>query len=116
MSPKYLTTRLVRPMITLPTTSLGTLKKFLTTHRDLMFRYIVTEISKGVETKSDRVDLFKFGETSYIAACRQDEYGMMLEQALSFFIEKEMYEDAAKCRDLLTKVKVEDTIRKSQLD
>jgi len=103
-------------MITLPTTSLGTLKKFLTTHRDLMFKYMVTEISKGVKTKSERVDLFKFGETNYIAACSQNEFNLILEQALSFFIEKEMYEDAAKCRDLLTKVKVEDIIRKSQSD
>ena len=103
-------------MITLPTTSLGTLKKFLTTHRDLMFKYLVTEISKGVEAKSKQVDMFTFGETNYMVACRQDEFGMILEQALSFFVEKEMYEDAANCRDLLTKVKVEDIIRKSQIE
>ena len=103
-------------MITLPTTSRGTLKKFLTTHRDLMFKYIVTEISKGVEAKSVRVDMFKFGDTNFIAACQQSEFGMILEQALSFFVEKEMYEDAANCRDLLIKVKVEDIIRKSQMD
>lgn len=103
-------------MITLPTTSLGTLKKFLTTHRDLMFKYLVTEISKGVEAKSDGVAMFKFGETNYIAMCQQNEFGIILEQALSFFVEKEMYEDAANCRDLLTKVKVEDIIRKSQMD
>ena len=103
-------------MITLPTTSLGNLKKFLTTHRDLMFKYLVTEISKGVEAKSKQVDMFKFGETKYIATCQQNEFGMVLEQALSFFVEKEMYEDAANCRDLLTKVKVEDIIRKSQIE
>lgn len=101
-------------MIELPTSSLGTLKKFLTTHRDLMFKYIVTEISKAVESENDRVDLFQFGKTKFVAACREDEYGMVLEQALSFFVEKEMYEDAAKCRDLITKVRVEQVIRNSQ--
>ena len=102
-------------MITLPTTSHGTLKKFLTEHRDLMFKYIVTEISRGIKTNSKQINLFKFGETNFIAACQQTEFGLMLEQALLFFIEKEMYEDAANCRDLLTKVKVEDIIRKSQI-
>lgn len=101
-------------MIELPTTSLGTLKKFLTEHRDVMFKYIVTEISKGMDRK--RVDLFRFGESNYIATCQQNEYSIVLEQALSFFVEKEMFEEAAKCRDLITKVKVEDVIRKSQTE
>ena len=99
-------------MIELPTTSLGTLKKFLTEHRELMFKYIVQAISKGID--GERVDLFRFGDSNYIAACKQNEYAMILEQALSFFVEKEMFEEAVKCRDLITIAKVEDVIRKSQ--
>lgn len=101
-------------MITLPTTTPGTLKRFLTEHRDLMFKYILSEINKGVEKEFDRVDLFRFGETNYVAACRDSEFATMLEQAQTYFVEHEMFEDAAKCRDLITTVKVEDIIRKSQ--
>ena len=42
------------------------------------------EIDRGVETQSDRVNLFRFGETKYVAACRVDDYAMMLEESRRF--------------------------------
>lgn len=103
-------------MITLPTASLGTLKKFLTDHRGLMFQYIMAEISRGLDQHVQRVDLFKFGDTSFVAACRREEFVVVLNQAMDFFVNREMYEDAAKCRDLLTKTKVEDIIHDAQTE
>ena len=97
--------------ITLPTASLGLIKKFLQENRDLMYKYIVKSIKRGATAKADHVDLFRFGETKYVAACRASEFPVVLKQALKYFVETEMYEEAAACRDLLTEVVIEDIIR-----
>jgi hypothetical protein len=83
---------------------MNSLKQFLRDHRDLMFKYIVKEISRGLENNAKRVNLFQFGETNLIAGCYRTEWSLVLEQALEFFKSKEMYEDAAICRDLLRKI------------
>lgn len=91
-------------MITLPTSSLGSLKHFLREHRDVMFKYIVRELNRGMDENAFQVNLFQFGETNLIAAVRRSEFPIMLQQALEFFKQKELYEDAALCRDLLRRV------------
>lgn len=91
-------------MITLPTTSMGSLKHFLREHRDLMFKYVVKEVARGIDEDAHQVNLFQFGETNLIAACRKPEFGIVLKQALEFFKQRELYEDAAQCRDALRKI------------
>ena len=98
-------------MITLPAQTLGTLKRFLKDHRDVMFKFIMVEIQKGLDNGAERVELFQFGETKFVAACNCTEFPIILAQALSFFVDKEMYEEAATCRDLITKAKIENVIR-----
>jgi hypothetical protein len=91
-------------MIQLPTSSLGSLKQFLKTHRDLMFKYIVQEIGKGVKSNAESIDLFQFGESRFVAGARKPEFGILLQQALDYFISEEMFEEAAPCRDLLRSI------------
>lgn len=91
-------------MITLPTTSMGSLKHFLRTHRDLMFQYVVKEVARGIDEDAHQVNLFQFGETNLIAAARKPQFGVILKQALDFFKQRELYEDAAQCRDVLRKI------------
>ena len=90
-------------MITLPTNSLGTLKHFLQNNRDLTFRFMLREINKGLDEHALQVNLFQFGETHLITAVRQPQYGLVLQQALDYFKGRELYEDAALCRDVLRK-------------
>jgi hypothetical protein len=76
----------------------------------------MSEISKGLARHASRVDLFRFGNTGFRAAARREEFVVILDQAMDFFIPQEMYEDAAKCRDLLTKIKIEDVIHNTQTE
>lgn len=100
-------------MITLPTTSMGSLRHFLNEHRDLMFRYIVREINRCVDenARASLVTLFQFGETNFIVACRKPQYTTLLDEAMVFFKKKELYEDAALCRDLLRRLHSEADMR-----
>ena len=100
-------------MIVLPTKSLANLRHFLVDHRDLMFRYMLKEVTKAMRSDVEKIDLLRFGDTNFFISCYRPEYALVIEQALSYFIEKEMYEEAAKCRDLITKIKVEGIISSS---
>ena len=102
-------------MIQLPTTSVGTLRKFLAEHRDVMFKYIVKEIERGVKNEKDKITLFQFGDTRYVASLSQGEYVVALKQALGFFVKKELYEEAGRCRDLISTIRSkedQDTVEK----
>ena len=100
-------------MIVLPTNSLMPLRRFLVDHRDLVFRYMVKEITKAVDVNAEMVEFFRFGETNLWSGCKQPEYALVVENALSYFVEKQMYEEAAKCRDLITRIRVDGIISSS---
>ena len=58
-------------MIVLPTRSKDDLIAFLTDHRDLMFRYMVKEITSAVRADDDIIDILGFGETTYFLRCHR---------------------------------------------
>ena len=98
-------------MIKLPTSSFGTINKFLIDHPDTVLRYAVRRISE--DPNQERVDLFSFEDSDHIACCYRPEFVLILNEALSFFVEQELYEDAVICRDLITKISVDTVIRES---
>ncbi len=100
-------------MIVLPTNSLMPLRKFLIDHRDLVLRYMVKEITKAVDTNAEKAEFFRFGETNFWSGCKQPEYALVVEEALSYFVEHEMYEEAATCRDLIIRIRVDGIISSS---
>ena len=95
-------------MIKLPTTSVGTLRKFLVEHRDVMFKYIVKEIERGLDKDAEKINLFRFGETRYVAALRRTEYVVALRDALNFFVKHELYEEAGRCKNLITIIQLKE--------
>lgn len=96
-------------MIELPITSLGTLAKFIDDHGDIVLRYTMLRIQD--EWEQDRIDLFTFKGSEYVARVYSKDYVNALDEALEVFVKNEQYEDAAKCRDLITKINVESVIR-----
>jgi len=95
-------------MIQLPTTSVGTLRKFLTEHREMVFKYVVMEIEQGVKKNADHINLFQFGETRYMASIKKTQYIVALKEAMGFFVSKELYEEAGKCRDLIATIQTKE--------
>ncbi len=96
-------------MIELPITSLGTLNQFIADHGDIVLRYTMLRIED--EWDQDRIDLFTFEGSKYVARVHSKDYINALEEALEVFVHNEQYEDAARCRDLITKINVESVIR-----
>ena len=74
---------------------------------------MLKEVTKAMRTNDEKIDLLRFGETNFFISCYRPEYALVIEQALSYFVEKEMYEEAAKCRDLIMNIRVEGVITSS---
>jgi excinuclease UvrABC nuclease subunit len=91
-------------MLNLPSGKLGSLHKFLREHRDVAMRYLVSQIQKGIKDKKQRINLFQLGDTKIVAAVKSQDYLKILREAMDFFIQNELYEDATKCRDLINQI------------
>lgn len=98
-------------MIELPITSLGTLNKFFTDNGDIVLKYVVLKISE--HTEQEHVDLFAFEQSEFVAKIYQKDYLGILDKAISIFVKLEQFEDAALCRDLITRISVDTVIRES---
>ena len=96
-------------MLELPVTSLGTLNKFLTDNADIVLKYIMLRISD--ESEQEHIELFTFEHSEFVAKIDQEDYVGILNEALSVFVKIEQYEDAARCRDLITKISIDNVIR-----
>jgi len=98
-------------MIILPITKMnGSFQKFLNTNRDLMYRYTVKQIAHAIKKNLSQINLYRFGNTQYIATIRRHQYMKNVEFALEYFVMTEDYEWAAKCRDLQKHIVINDLI------
>ena len=96
-------------MIELPIASLGTLNQFISDYGDIVLKYVMLKID--LEWEQDRIDLFAFEGSAYVARVYSKDYVNALDEALKVFVKNEQFEDAATCRDLITKINVESVIR-----
>lgn len=99
-------------MLELPATNPLSLQVFFAEHRGKVHSYTIREILKGLKENSEKVELFRFSSGT-IASVKRHEFLAVLNQALSYFIAEEQFEEAALCRDIITKVKCDDIVRTS---
>ena len=98
-------------MIVLPITKMnGSFQTFLDKHSDLMYRYTVKQIAKAIKHNLAQVNLYRLGNTRYIATIRRHQYMTNVELALKYFVKTEEYEWAAKCLDLQKHIVINDLI------
>ena len=88
-------------MINLPIKSPKSLKYFFENEKPTVYRYILKEIESAVDNDKDAVNLFSFGDSKFGVACLRDSFEKTIISILTFFINEEMYEEAARCRDLI---------------
>jgi hypothetical protein len=92
-------------LIVLPNDNPFVLKQFTELHTDLVFKYILKRIRKAVREDMSFVNLFQFGNTRRLAQIARPEYESQLNSLMEYFVKKEDYELAARCRDTLTRHK-----------
>lgn len=94
------------PMTIVPTNSMFTLNSFLTENPDLAFPFLVGEITKAVANDWEQVELFRVGNTPFVARVMRTEFSTVLEDAMKYYTKMQNFEMAKRCRILLDRHKV----------
>lgn len=93
-------------MIVIPLTSPKVLNGFFEHKRDVVYRYMLRQIDKHIETDIKRIDLFTFADTGITTALMRDDFQRVATDALNYFIELEDYDSANYARKVLDKLSV----------
>ena len=95
-------------MLELPVMSLGTLNKFFIDNDDIVLKYILLRISERHE--QEYIELFAFENSEFVVKIYHQDYLAALNDALTLFVKIEQFENAALCRDLITKISIDNVI------
>ena len=90
-------------MLVLPNKSAAVWDKFLKENEVLIYKFMVKEIKKHMDSPSNRIDLFKFEDGSMHAWILKKNIPKTLSQAIKLFIKTEEYEFADKATKVLRK-------------
>lgn len=88
-------------MIVLPNKSAIVWERFLKENEVLIYKFMIKEIKKNLNSTDDRIDLFKFEDGSMQAWIPKKKILDTLTQALEIFIKAEEYEYARKTDTLI---------------
>lgn len=92
-------------ILVLPLKSPHILNKFVEENRSLVYKYILKMLSKAIKKKMEKIDLFRLGDTPFIAKIEKQNYVNTLNDLLSHFASSsvEEYELANRCKKLIQK-------------
>ena len=94
------------PVPSLPLKSPHVLSQFIEENRDLVYSYLLKMLNKAIKHNWLKVDLFRLGNTPFVAKIERKDYENTLNDLLSFFVSVEKYERANDCKKLIQKHKL----------
>ena len=102
-------------MLVLPNKSAVVWEKFLTENKVLVYKYIVREVKKNLETNNDKIDLFKFEDNTMYAWIPKNKVLQTLNEAMKIFIKEEEYEYAQKTDAIIKQYYINKVIQDSKI-
>jgi hypothetical protein len=102
-------------MLVLPNKSAVVWEKFLTENKVLVYKYIVREVKKNLETDNDKIDLFKFEDNTMYAWIPKNKVLQTLNEAMKIFIKEEEYEYAQKTDAVIKQYYINKVIQDSKI-
>ena len=100
-------------MLVLPNKSSVVWDKFLKENKILVYKYIVREIKKNIGKEFEKIELFKFEDSSMCAWIPKEKILLTLNEALKIFISTEEYEYASKTTGIITEYHINKLINDS---
>jgi succinate dehydrogenase flavin-adding protein (antitoxin of CptAB toxin-antitoxin module) len=101
-------------MIVLPNKSAAVWDRFLKENEALVYKYIVREIKKHLESDTERIELFKFEDDTMFAWVLRKEILKTLTHALTMFVKKEEYEYARKTDSIIKQYHINKLINETK--
>lgn len=91
------------PMLILPVNSIKAVNYFLIHNKDIIYPFILKQLRIAIQKEWNVLELFRIGDSYYIARIEQNEFEKILLDLQQYFISKELYENAGECDFLLKK-------------
>lgn len=98
-------------MLVLPSKSAKIWEKFMRENKPLVYKYMVRQITKGIQGNNDKVELFEFEGSEVKAWVPKENYLITLQEALKVFIRAEAYEDAKNVSDVINTYYIDQIIK-----
>ena len=100
-------------MLVLPNKTSIIWDRFLRENEVLVYKYIVREIRRNINTEQDRIDLFKFDDDTMHAWVPKNKILKTLQKAMKIFIKAEEYEYARKTDNIIKSYHINKLIKDS---
>ena len=97
-------------MLVLPSKVAPLWNQFLRQNKDIVFKYIVRQIRKGILEHKKKIDLFRFEDDDQIASVPKENFLFALEDAKREFVKKELYEMAQYTQEVIDLYHIEQLI------
>ena len=94
------------PLLVLPTNSIPTVHYFMNKNKDLMYGFLLKNLSKAISHNWPFIELFRVGQTPLVARIEKKDYEQSILDMQKFFVESEAFEKAGQCNKLLDKNKI----------
>lgn len=85
-------------------------------NKTLVYKYMVRQITKGIQNNDELVELFEFEGSDVRAWVPKANYLVTLQEALKVFIRAEAYEDAKKVSDIINTYYIDQIIKDTSVE
>lgn len=100
-------------MLNLPDKSPAVWQRFFKENRSLVYKYIVRQVEKGIKQNLPKVELFTFEGDDHASYAHQQNYLLILQEAMQVFIKVEDYESASRTKKLIDEYHINKLIKES---
>lgn len=77
-------------------------KEYISQNGDRLYPWILDILLQAIKDNLDEVAIIKFTDSKVFATIKKDEYKLLLNKMMQFFIDKEDYEQCVQIRDAIT--------------
>lgn len=103
-----------KDILVLPTNSISTVQQFMRDNKDLAYGFIFKEMKRAISENKQIIELFRVGETPFVARIKKEDYEKSLLDMQQYYIESEEYEKAEVCDKMLKRNRVNQLIELSK--
>lgn len=86
---------------------------FVKKFSNVVYKFVLRRLKMAISNNLNSIDLFQLKKSGNLARVSQHNYEKELNVMMNYFIKTEEYEYAGVCRDLIKKIKSNETVNKS---
>ena len=102
-------------MLEIPNSLVSKLEQFQTEYPEIVYKFYLRKIEEAINRNKNKAKFYKIQGTNVIAGVEEHDYLETLYELQEAFIEKELYELASDCKELIHNFQINKVISDSQI-